>query len=77
MYFILYTESQNYLCDADPGVWLAAYTSYAKTPDNFYPPEFAAAASVVLRRGFRIDQKDITIDIAYDVYKFLVDEMEL
>ena len=71
-----YIGTQNYQCDVDRCVWLAAY-SLAKTPEEFYPVEFAGAASAVLRRGFGIEQNAITIDIAYNVFIFLVDEMEL
>jgi len=39
--------------------------------------EFAAAASAVLRWGFGIEQNAITTDRAYNVFIFLVDEMEL
>ena len=63
---------ENHIKVADADVVAYFLDEEVASAPPFYPEEFSAAANAILRHAMNISQKDIDIDIAVDVFKFLV-----
>ena len=58
--------------DLNTEAWCYCYLNHATKPDPFYPIEFYTAAVAILRTDLNVDQSDITLDNAENVYKHLL-----
>lgn len=67
---------QDHKKAVDPELLAHCIVTEVEEPPPFYPEELKTAANSVLVDNFGFTQEGITLEIAEDVYKFLIHEIE-